>query len=71
MFVLLSRFHLKEAAASLSHPAQKTEDTGDDQSLVHIPDLREQRGKLFVLQAQCKHLLSMDAAQCPEVHQFH
>jgi hypothetical protein len=27
------------------------------QSLVDIPDLRQQRGKLFVLQAKGKHLL--------------
>lgn len=29
----------------------------EKQSFVDVPDLRQQRGKLFVLQAKCKHLL--------------
>lgn len=35
----------------------RKQDMGKEQSFVHIPDLREQRRKLFVLQAQCEHLL--------------
>lgn len=40
-------------------------------SLVHVPDLRQQRRKLLVLEAEGENLLRVDAAERAQAHQLH
>lgn len=57
MFALLNLFHFQEAAKGPQLCCPELRRHGEEQSFMHIPDLREQWWKLFVLQAQRKHLL--------------
>lgn len=57
MFAFSVRSTSRKQSVSLQRVAHSTEEMVEGQSFVHIPDLRQQWGKFFVLQAKCKHLL--------------
>lgn len=40
-------------------------------SLVHVPDFRQQRWELLVLEAEGENLLRVDAAERAQAHQLH
>lgn len=44
---------------------------GAGPSLVHVPDLRQQRRQLLVLEPQGKDLLRVHRAQRAQAHEFH
>ena len=58
-------------AVSVSDFKSHRSATPGSRSLVDVPDFREQRGKLLVLEAKGEDLLRVDAAQSAEAHQLH
>lgn len=53
------------------HPAALSHVSLRKKSLVHVPDFRQQRWELLVLEAEGENLLWVDTAECAQAHQLH
>lgn len=65
------RFFSHQRELSGQHPAALSHVSLRKKSLVHVPDFRQQRWELLVLEAEGENLLWVDTAECAQAHQLH